>query len=336
MNQLEIEEYLDKLAQQTEKDIDRVFNARLRTLLIQLAEMYDKYSDGNGELSWTDINRYNRLNKELERMNSMLNDAYKEIIRVIQKSNESIYLEGYMRHMYLYENFTQQPMHTTIPSVELIQQVIANPIPKLTLPKIFEPHRNELIRRINIEISQGIMNGDGYATIARKLRKTTGFSQHKARTVVRTETGRVRSIANNKSEEKASKYAELTGVWLSALDFKVRHSHRELDGKETDKNGYFRYRGLKAKGPHLWGVPSMDINCRCVKITKVNGMLPEIRRGRDYTNPEYQQKLANRIESYTKDGLTYKQAYKQARKEIQPPSVTFPFKTYEEWLKEHS
>jgi len=121
---------------------------------------------------------------------------------------------------------------------------------------------------------------------------------------------------------------------MSALDLRVRHSHRILDGKETDSEGYFHYKGWKAKGPHLWGVPSMDIQCRCLKITKVNGMLPEYRRGRNYMDPDYQEKLADRIEQYmADDGVTYKQALKQAQREIQPPSTTLPFVSYNDWKK---
>jgi len=337
MNQLEIEQHLDRLAQQAETDIEEVFNRRLRTILGQLAVMYEKYSDGEGEISWTDVNRYNRLNKELNRINKELNGAYKEIVRTLQKSTENIYLEGYLRHMYLYEMSTGYSMRVTLPTMEVIREILLNPISKLTLPSIFEDHRNQIIRKINIEIAQGIQAGEGYAVMARRLQNVVKFSRKKARTVVRTEAGRARSIASLKADEKASKYVELTGVWMSALDLRVRKSHRTLDGKETDSEGFFHYKGMKAKGPHLWGVPHMDINCRCLKITKVNGMHPEYRRGRNYMDPTYQEKLTERIEQYMSDeSMTYKQAYKAARREIQPPSTTIPFTSFDEWYKKHA
>ncbi|MBD1223282.1 phage minor head protein [Virgibacillus halodenitrificans] len=334
MNQLEIEQFLDELAQQTESEVEEVFNKRLQTILNQVARMCAKYADKEGELSWTDVNRYNRLAKELQRINQELTNAYKEIIETIQESTEYIYLEGYMRNMYLYEMTTDQAMRVSLPSMQLIRKIIKNPIAKLTLPETLTPHRNEIVRRINIEISQGIQAGEGYAVMAKRLENAVKFSQNKARTVVRTETGRVRSISGEKAEEQAKKYVEITGVWLSALDLRVRHAHRELDGKETDEEGYFHYRTWKAKGPHLWGIASMDINCRCVKLRKINGMLPEYRRGRNYMDPEYQHKLADRIEDLMSDrGLTYKQALKQAQKVIKPPSTTMEFVTFNEWYK---
>lgn len=338
MNQLEIEQYLDKLAQQTESDIEEVFNRRLQTILLQLARMYERYSNGDGEISWTDVNRYNRLQKELRRINKELTGAYQEIVEKLQTSTEYIYLEGYLRHMYLYEMSTGFFMRVTLPSMEVIQAVLKNPIDKLTLPSILEAHRNEIVRKINIEIAQGIQAGEGYATIARKVSKIfkTGKNNalDKARRVVRTETARSRSLASQEAEVKASQYVDITGVWMSALDLRVRHSHRILDGKETDSEGYFHYKSWKAKAPLMWNIPSMDIQCRCVKIRKVNGMLPEYRRGRNYMDEGYQRKLADRIEQYMEDeDMTYKQSLKKAQKEIQPPSTTMPYTTFEDWRK---
>ncbi|EST12187.1 hypothetical protein [Sporolactobacillus laevolacticus] len=113
----------------------------------------------------------------------------------------------------------------------------------------------------------------------------------------------------------------------------TRPNHRKLDGQEADKDGYFHIHGLKAKWPHLFGVTNEDCQCRCVKIFKVNGQLPDTRRARDYQDAAYQQKLANRIGiQLMADGMTEKQAEKQAKKETSAPSVTIPFQSYDEWI----
>jgi SPP1 gp7 family putative phage head morphogenesis protein len=336
MDQLEIEEFLDRLAKDLESDIEAVFNRRLRAIINEIAQIYEKYADKEGIVSWTDINRYNRLRKELERIHNQLNETYQEIVSTIQESTEYIFLEGYMRSMYLYEMTSQTSMRVTLPSIQVIRQILKNPIEELTLPKTLEPHRNEIIRRINIEIAQGIQAGESYPQMVKRIQNAVKFSRKKAIRVVRTEAGRARSMANIKATEQASKYAKMTGVWLSALDLRVRRQHRELDGKETDKDGYFHYRGLKAKGPHLWGTPEMDINCRCVRINKINGKFPIYRRGRNYMDPDYQRKLADRIDKYMEEGLTYKQALKKADKEIKPPSIVMDYVTYDDWYKKHA
>ena len=339
LNQLEIEQQLDKLSESTESDIEEVFNKRLQEILKQIAGMYAKYEQ-DGELSWTNINRYNRYQKEMNLIKKELNKDYRKIIKKLQKSNENIYLEGYLLSSYLYEMSTGQDMGFSIPSVKTIKDVLLNPIAELTLPKIFENHRNEIVRKIKIELAQGIQAGEGYATIAKRIEKTVKFSQYKARTVARTEGARARSISAEKSEEQASKHVDITGVWLSSLDTRVRLSHRALDGEETNAEGYFTYGPNKATAPLLWIGPqsaSLTINCRCVKLRKINNMIPAYRRGRNYMDLSFQQKLADRIEKYmADDGFTYKQALKRAEKEIQPPSVTFEYITYDDWFKKYA
>jgi len=69
----------------------------------------------------------------------------------------------------------------------------------------------------------------------------------------------------------------------------------------------------------------------------VNGKLPEYRRGRDYMDDTYQKQLAARIDAYMSDlGLTYRQAFNKAYKEVKPPSVVIPFVSYESWRRQFS
>ncbi|MEY2372941.1 phage minor head protein [Lysinibacillus capsici] len=155
--------------------------------------------------------------------------------------------------------------------------------------------------------------------------------------VARTEGGRVRSQVDLAIEEQASKTAKLTKVWMSSLDMRVRKSHKKLDGQKADKDGYFHYGKWKSKAPRLWGIASMDIQCRCHTIYMINGKLPEYLRGRDYMDDTYQKQLAARIDAYMSDqGLTYRQAFNKAYKQVKPPSVTVPFMSYEEWKKKFS
>jgi len=224
-----------------------------------------------------------------------------------------------------------------IPSVEVIQAALTNPVEFLTLPKIFEAHRNEIIRRLNIEIAQSLQAGESYTDMAIRIENAMGWTRKKTILVARTEGGRVRSQVDLAIEEQASKTAKLTKVWMSSLDMRVRKSHRKLDGQKADKDGYFHYGKWKSKAPRLWGIASMDIQCRCHTIYMINGKLPEYLRGRDYMDDTYQKQLAARIDAYMSDqGLTYRQAFNKAYKQVKPPSVTVPFMSYEEWKKKFS
>ncbi|MGE7092543.1 phage minor head protein [Lysinibacillus sp. NPDC048646] len=336
MNQQEINNILDEMMMKAEKDIEVVFAKRLKSILDQMLQMHKKFGR-NGEASWTDVNKYNRFNQEMKLIAEQLNADYKKIIKLIQESEERLYVEKYLMMAYLLQQSTGEEMGFKIPSVETVEEALVNPVEFLTLPKIFESHRNDIIRSLNIEIAQSLQAGESYTDMAYRIEQSMGWTKKKAILVARTEGGRVRSEADLAVEEQASKTVNLTKVWMSSLDTRVRKSHRKLDGQNADKDGYFHYGSWKSKAPRLWRVASMDIQCRCTVLYLVNGKLPEVRRGRDYMDDKYQSKLAARIEMYMSDmGLTYKQAFNKAYKEVNPPSVTVPFVSYKDWKKKFS
>ncbi|WP_313150864.1 phage head morphogenesis protein [Lysinibacillus capsici] len=336
MNQQKINRILDDLEAKAERDIEIVFGRRLKTILFQMLEMHKKFGK-NGQATWTDVNKYNRFNQEMKLIAQQLNADYKEIIKLIQASEERLYIERYLLMAYLLQQSTGEEMGFKIPSVEVIQAALTNPVEFLTLPKIFEAHRNEIIRRLNIEIAQSLQAGESYTDMAIRIENAMGWTRKKTILVARTEGGRVRSQVDLAIEEQASKTAKLTKVWMSSLDMRVRKSHRKLDGQKADKDGYFHYGKWKSKAPRLWGIASMDIQCRCHTIYMINGKLPEYLRGRDYMDDTYQKQLAARIDAYMSDqGLTYRQAFNKAYQQVKPPSVTVPFMSYEEWKKKFS
>jgi uncharacterized protein YoaH (UPF0181 family) len=353
MDQEQIDKLLDEMADKTESEIDKLFAIRLKALHERIAKLYRKYSNG-GELTWTDLQKYNRFNKEMELIKQEIHNDYKQMFNNIEKLMIATYLENYLRSGFLYEFEAQQPMSYVIPSIETIRKAIANPIDKLKLPALMQDNRNEIIKKINIEISQGIMAGEGYSTIAKRLEDTVHFGAYKARRVARTETGRAQVEARLESAEHAEKVvgkakprtkeeteqAEprkgMIKTWSSSGDLEVRSSHRILDDQEADEKGFFHFQGHKAQGPHLFHGPksaSLNINCRCDVLFLVDGKRPKLRRFRNYEDIEYQQKLANKIDKYMLEGMTEKQAEKKAKKEISPPSLVIEYQSYEDWFK---
>lgn len=339
MNQWEINRILDEMESKTEKDIEKVFAKRLKAILNQMLQMHNKFGK-KGQATWTDVNKYNRFNQEMKLIAEQMNTDYKAIIKLLRESEERLYIERYLMMAYLLQQSTSEEMGFKIPSVETIQAALSNPVEFLTLPKIFEVHRNEIIRKLNIEIAQSLQAGESYSEMAYRIEQALRWSRKKATLVARTEGGRVRSQVDLAVEEQASKSARIQKVWSSSLDHRVRKTHRKLDGQKADKEGYFHYGKNKAKAPRLWIGPqsaSLTIQCRCNAIYMVDGKLPEYKRGRDYMDDKYQQRLADKMDQLMSDeGLTYKQAFNKAYKEVKPPSVKVPYLSYAEWKKKFS
>jgi len=104
-------------------------------------------------------------------------------------------------------------------------------------------------------IAEAMANGDGVDVMGRKLREYfDNMSVARAKTIARTETGRLVSEATNEAYHQS---AIVTGkVWLTANDSKVRDEHaRNQDQGAIPTDGVF------ANGESYPGQSS--INCRC-------------------------------------------------------------------------
>ncbi|MFJ8266806.1 hypothetical protein [Peribacillus asahii] len=137
MNQQEIEEQLDKLLAQKESDIEEVFANRLKVILQQILVMFKKYGNG-GDPSWTDINKYNRFQKEMKVIAKELSSDYQKLVKEIGQTQQTQYLEKYLMTAYLLQQTAGEDINMgfTIPSTVGIKEVIANPIEFLGLPYI--------------------------------------------------------------------------------------------------------------------------------------------------------------------------------------------------------
>lgn len=96
----------------------------------------------------------------------------------------------------------------------------------------------------------------------------------RARTIVRTEAGRVQEQANFDAANKAKAAgADVVKQWSAVLDGKTRDTHRELDHQIREMDKPFETHGKKGMYPHDFGDPAEDCNCRCTLLTRARAAL---------------------------------------------------------------
>ena len=280
MDQNKLDKYLDELIDKAELDIDKMFSKRFKAISGQLGDMYRKYST-KGELTYSDLMKYNRFQKEMLFISEQIQEDYKELLSFVQMLMENQYVENYFKSAYLYEFEAQKKLGYTLLNQTVITAAVTNPIPQLTLPALMEWNRNDTIRRISNEIAQGLLAGEGYSNIAKRIENAVGFSSTKAKRVARTESHRCQVKGRFDSAEQASKYVEMTKMWDSTLDSHTRPAHRKLDGTVVSKDEDFvSDAGGKGKGPGHMNNAGDDINDRCTVLFLVNGNKPSVRRER--------------------------------------------------------
>lgn len=266
-NQNDIDNYIDKLINQADKEIETLFAKRLKEIKQIIANMYEKYDRDEPQVTWTEFNKYNRLNKELNRIGQMLSQDYREVAKAIKQSQQNIYIEKYMMSLFLYEVASQTSMNFDIPTAQTIQTAIEQPIEFIKLVPTLQKHRDDTLKRIRMHITQGIMSGEGYSKIAKALRDDLGMAKAQSVRVARTETGRALSQAGLNSAMVAKDNGlNMKKRWYATKDTRTRDTHRHLDGTSVDIEDNFHSSGCVGPAPKLFvGVASAkeNINCRC-------------------------------------------------------------------------
>lgn len=127
----------------------------------------------------------------------------------------------------------------------------------------------KLKNAVRRELSIGLSSGESYQDVAARLSRTMDVDYNKTIRIARTEGGRVQNASRYEASVEAKKCgADIVKQWDSTLDNRTRTAHRELDGQVRELEDEFEAEGQKAKHPHGFGVPWMDINCRCVVLQR--------------------------------------------------------------------
>lgn len=285
-NQDDIDNYIEWLIKQAEKEIEVLFANRLKVIKQEIADMFERYQSDNTHVTWTEFNKYNRLNKELTRIGTMLTDDYREVAKAIQKSQQDAYIEKYLMSLYLYEMASQSSMTFDVPNAATIKSAIEQPIEFIRLVPTLQKHRDEVLKRIRIHITQGIMSDEGYSKIAKALRDDIGMTKAQSLRVARTEAGRAMSQAGLDSAKVAKDNGlDMKKRWQATKDTRTRDTHRHLDGKAVNIDDNFHSSGCIGQAPKLFvGVSSAkeNINCRCKLFYYIDeDELPSIMRVRN-------------------------------------------------------
>jgi len=305
-NQSDSDNYIEFLMSLALKALDIVFLRLIRSIKADIAEMYERYQSGDDYVTWTEFNKFNRMNKLLKRIENEAKKEYVEVAKEIKESQEVVYIEKHMTDMYIFEQASQVPMDFELPGKREVEKAIEQPIDKIKLDPTLQKHRENVVDKIRIIITQGVMNGDGYAKVAQAIEKELQMSKQQAMRVARTELGRAQSQAALDSAMEAKKNGlDMKKKWLASLDTRTRHTHQHLDGQSVDIEEPFESSGCKGQAPHLFvGINSAreNINCRCTLMFYMDDdELPTVRRGRNV------------------DGST----------------EVIPFKPYRQWYDEH-
>lgn len=155
---------------------------------------------------------------------------------------------------------------------------VLNDLSGITPEMTYTKDAAQFIYDLQRTLNTGLINGDRYSTMAKRVAERCDISYRRSQLIVRTETHRVREkgfldsgIEINQVLEKGSTPQRITKRWKSMHDEKVRHTkranHREVDGVTVGIDEEFTLlNGVKAMSPGSSGTAYNDCNCRCILV----------------------------------------------------------------------
>lgn len=269
------------MTEASKKELIKAYSTSLNTIRSTMSMIYEKYS-ADGVLSYADMTKYNRLITLEDDIKLELTNLSNINGKTIKKLSADVYEESFFRTAFAIEYEAQAKLAYGMINPKIIEASVQNPISGLTLNERLIKSRNNIIINIRQQITQGLIQGESYPKMAKRIKTTLEGDASKALKVAQTEAHRVQQEGRLASMDHAEgKGVIMVKVWTATLDERVRNTHAELDGKKVGTDEYFEVRGLSAKAPGLFGDASEDIGCRCTIRAEIDGYGPELRRSRE-------------------------------------------------------
>jgi len=250
-----------------------------------LADMYKKFGDN---VSNADMMKYNRLTKVHAQLEEILKDLGIINQKIMTGNIYTTFDETFYKKTYTYDSILTKSINFGLLTKETIDASINQSLGlvnwKLHLKELNQKSIMQANTAIKASLSNGLIQGHGYAKTARSIKDNFNSSFKQIQRVIWTESNRSRSISsleafNNLPDDTMEKF------WISTLDTKTRPHHQSMDSKFADKEGLFHLPdGTICDAPGLSGVAKHDIHCRCDFGVAIDGELPDKRR--DQLNDE--------------------------------------------------
>lgn len=276
----------------TQKKIKKIYEQLIDELQYFIAQEY-LVNSTNGTLTFDTLQSRARQARFLQEITARIDTITPELQATIMNLVEETYTNcfvGMNEAVRKAKNTAEIAAFFSETSLrpEVIKRAFENNITKLTLPSVLERHRADIVYQCRQELTIGMINGDRYETMTRRIVEKVGFNQSKADNVVETEVHRNIECGLNDCADDIASSIEGSGLiytstWRNMGDEKVRPNirYKTKGGWKTrrSKNGadHIKMDGVTiivgdrfkleptvfAKCPSMAGVARHDCRCRC-------------------------------------------------------------------------
>lgn len=259
------------------------YRVALEEIRGMLAKLYEKYADSDGVLTYAEMTKYNRLKALHANIMDILGPVYSKNDALVKKLATVEYEAGFFRHAWSIDNQAGVSLSWGLPAPKMIDAAVNAAEFRALRDIAIKRLRGEGVLGIDRVITQGLIQGQSYPKMARKLKEYVDGNLTQFLRIARTEGHRASVIGSQAAYDDAERLGiEFEEVWDATLDDRTRPEHGALDGvPKNEEHGGWHLAGMWVTGPGQSGDPAQDINCRCVTRAQLTGYSPKVRRIRD-------------------------------------------------------
>ena len=310
----------------SEEKITAIYQTLSKDLKAFLADEYIKYSDEEGRLFVSYLDAQNHKARFLQEIANKVDSIVPQLKEEILGYADETFTKSYEGMIGALQKADEAGKIAEVGAdlavnPNVLKQAVNNNIAKLTLPAVMEKYRAEIVYQIQQELNIGLMRGDRYETMAKRIVERVGVSEGKAKNIVRTETHRnietgFMDCAEHIQDGMDGSDYIYAATWRTMGDERVRPqvrrktksgwktswskngaNHIKMEGVTVKVGDLFNLGGgVKAKCPSQSGVAAHDCNCRCYleyNLMTVKEFEKATGKAYDYGKAHYDRMLKN-------------------------------------------
>ena len=259
--------WTDKELKRLERRINSEYTKAYKEIRKEMADIMQKISvtpNMSLQQKMVAMNKYNRLENLSKQMAEVLQNTNATATNFITSSMNNVYKANYN---FFAENLGFSVLDNT--AVRNIMTKNVNPFTKLSIAG--EKDKRAIMRRLQSELTTGILKGESIPKIAKRLKNVSEKYLGDTIRIARTETTRV----ENSASQAIGDYGRSRGLnmwkrWIATGDERTRDEHLAADGQEVPNDEPFEVGGelMMYPGDESYGASGWNtINCRCRSIS---------------------------------------------------------------------
>lgn len=268
MNDLEksLLKLVDELFQLTDKEhreILQLYKKSNKNIKQFISDLFLKYGQ-DGILDMSEVQKYGRMAKLEEQVKQEMKQLAKEEAKTMYQILTTIYSIAFYKTAYTLEKNMQAAISFKLLRKEFIDEVVNFNWSGIPFSERIWGNTDTLVKTLRIELYQGIQNGESLDKIARRIDKEFKSGLNRSMRLIRTESARVISSAQEKIYQDSGVVQYL--MYTATLDNRTSDICRSRDGKKWSIDD-----------PNRPMIPAHP-NCRSCWIPIVEGYEPTRRK----------------------------------------------------------